>query len=153
MEDGSCALNLEHPTVNPPLEVIKRTGNRFTKENAREMALRGRVKARENRLKRLQERLAPDAPTARNGGYVAERIVCVRSQIEALDRRLSKARTAKDIKFLADSIAKLCEVERVLSGRPLPGQLRPKNGQRASNMDTKTRVEPVDEVPSDTPVS
>jgi hypothetical protein len=99
----------------------------FTADNAREMALRSAESRRaaaaspEAVLRAGQARVS--AETADR--YVAKRIVQVRRQIEGLNERLEAAVDPKDIKALCDAISKLAELERVLAGRPLPGQRRP----------------------------
>jgi hypothetical protein len=95
----------------------------FTPERAAELARRGHAmrKAEAEAVKVMA--VAND--TLKVDGYVAKRIVQVRRQIEGLNERLEAAVDPKDIKALCDAISKLAELERVLAGRPLPGQRRP----------------------------
>lgn len=110
-----------------------------TSERARELAARSNAvqKARrESREAGIENVAVPEVNGAEE--YIKERIKRTRRQIEMLDRQLNSEceRTpcehchsdgvdAKAIKSIADAIAKLAEVERILSGRPLPGARRP----------------------------
>lgn len=70
----------------------------------------------------------PAVPVTEVDGYCKKRIRRVREQIEALNERLDaqiESGDAKDLKALTDAIGRLAELERILSGRPLPGQRRP----------------------------
>lgn len=139
---------------NESLQVGSKPRFRFTKENASMFGRKGGVTNAE-RIKRRKE-LAERTPAEKRSTseeFIAGQIERVRSQIDKLNRKIVKTSDPRDLAHLASAMHKLCEVERVLDGRPNPGQLRPKSGGRASKMDTKTRVEPVDEVPSDTPVT
>lgn len=151
---GMMDTALETPpnSADVALEIVTpKKRSCFTSANAREMALRAAKARAENKAKRewesLQPKPEPQAPDP-NAIYVAQRIVRVRAQIEALDKRLERCKDAKDLKFIADSIAKLAELERVLSGRPAPGQYRPtKNAKSESERGKKTVLQPLDADP------
>lgn len=65
------------------------------------------------------EKLAAMAPEP-DEPYVREQVTRTRAQIEKVRKKLDHARTARDIKALSEALWRLCETERVLSGRPLP---------------------------------
>jgi hypothetical protein len=104
----------------------------FTKENAAEMARRGAVtrrrKYQERKLREERDRqraaqvLADNDPTA---DYITIRIGRIRAQLDRLDEMLLLESDPQKLSWLATCTAKLAEQERVLSGRPQPGQLRP----------------------------
>ena len=57
--------------------------------------------------------------------YTVQRLARTRKQIEMLDEQLEEAPDARAVKAIADALARLVEIERVLAGRPLPGSRRP----------------------------
>lgn len=109
----------------------------FTKENAAEMARRGAVtrrrKYQERKLREERDRqraaqvLADTDPTA---DYITIRIGRIRAQLDRLDEMLLLEADPQKLSWLATCTAKLAEQERVLSGRPQPGQLRPSAPRR-----------------------
>lgn len=114
----------------PPLKF------RFTPENAREMALRG-AQARRERRAEIEAALAQtNVPMDQ---YVEDQIRRTRAQIARLQDKLDKARDAKNIKALSESLWRLTEVERVLSGRPLPSA----KTQRAPDAPRTTAANPI----------
>lgn len=139
---------------NESLQVGTKPRFRFTKENASMFGRKGGVTNAERvkRRKELAER-TPAQKRSTSEEFIAGQIERVRSQIDKLNRKIVKTSDPRDLAHLASAMHKLCEVERVLDGRPNPGQLRPKNGQRASNMDTKTFIEPLDQAPEVSPVA
>ena len=101
---------------------------RFSRENARELAIKGnlaRKRKREAELARLAQKdaLADLEPEEK---HRLRRVARTREHIERLDRMLARCNEPKDLKAIADALAKMEEVERVLSNRPLPGSRRPK---------------------------
>jgi hypothetical protein len=64
-------------------------------------------------------------PNQTTDPYLSDSVLHVRAHIRRVDERLSKATDALDIERLARARSALSEQERVLSGRPLPGALRP----------------------------
>jgi hypothetical protein len=104
----------------------------FTKENAAEMARRGAIvrrrniaerKARQERdRQRAKEVLENTDPTA---DYITIRIGRIRAQLDRFDEMLLEENDPQKAQWLATVTAKLQEQERILSGRALPGQLRP----------------------------
>ena len=101
----------------------------FTKENASEYARLGNI-ARWQTPKSLPQ---PDQTTASSDAtrlpitdeFTAKRLIRVRKQLERLDDMLEAEQDTKRIKELSDATTRLAEQERQLSGRPLPGTLRP----------------------------
>jgi hypothetical protein len=85
--------------------------------------LRQRIKQLEADLEVLRRRLE-DMPVA-SEVYLEERIKCVRLQLERFDQMLLVERDPQKAQWLATVTAKLAEQERMLAGRPAPGQLRP----------------------------
>ena len=57
--------------------------------------------------------------------YTERRIRVTREQIRLLDKQLETCDEAKDLKAIVDAIYRLSDLERQLSGRPLPGTLKP----------------------------
>ena len=95
----------------------------FTRENAREMALRGN-----------QIRWSPKPPPAidpqladlvTSPDYNQRRLARTRMQIDALSTMLEDEEEPQSIDRLASAIARLSVIEQQLSGRPLPGTLQP----------------------------
>lgn len=126
MSSAALELSPQETQSAPELKIITGSARtQFTRENARAMALRAQEVLKAKKAKRLALLNAPEPEPLPADKYVEQRIARTRAQIEKLDTRLATCRDPKAIKFLADAIAKLAELERVLSGRPLPGQLRP----------------------------
>lgn len=103
--------------------------NYITSENAREMARRGNEAKKRlalehaadiERLEKLAA-LAPKPPDV----YVGEQVTETRAQIQRVQKLLRTAKDARKIKALSESLWRLSEVERVLSGRPLPSSAKP----------------------------
>lgn len=98
--------------------------------NAREMARKAHESRMRNKIMRQEaERNLPQISqvTAQpaQDEYVAARILRVRRQLGMLDSLLESAKEARDIDRIASAISRLSELERVLSGRPLPGSRKP----------------------------
>lgn len=92
----------EMPAARPRLP------HAFTRENAREMSKRGN-EARRRKANDLRQREELSALTELN--YNQRQLARTRVHIEKLHDKIASARDAKDIKFLADSLARLCELE------------------------------------------
>jgi hypothetical protein len=70
--------------------------------------------------------------------------VITRKQIKQLDAKLAACTIPKDLKAIADAIGRLSEIERQLSGRPMPGTLRPaRPGSIAFRTFTDPQPEPL----------
>lgn len=93
----------------------------FNHDNAHAMAAKS-AQARRERQAQL-EIVQANSPVDQQ--YIAQRLVCVRTQIERLNQRLEQEQDPVKLEKLINGIYKLTELERVLSGRPLPGQLKP----------------------------
>lgn len=78
--------------------------------------------------------LKPSQPSP-SDPYVVERIACTREQIAMLDERLKQPNLKPaEIKAITEAIARLTEVERKLSMRPDPGQLRQDGRHKPQNV-------------------
>ena len=95
----------------------------ITKDNAREMAL----KSQQTRKEQLQElRTALQVLSGDSGKeYRARRVARVRRQLDRIDEMMMEEMDPQKLDRLASAQARLSEQERVLSGTPLPGSLRP----------------------------
>lgn len=101
----------------------------ITSENARELqqkaAVARRLKAEERRLVRVAAIVAAQAE-----GYVNQTLVRVRLQLDSLYSAFMKevgkqSPDAAKLDRIASAQSRLAEQERQLSGRPMPGSLRP----------------------------
>jgi hypothetical protein len=104
----------------------------FTSANARAMAARA-VQARADRKALAghvpeQAKISWNAPTdTGTDHYRVKRLLRTRRQIDMLDKQLESTTDYKALKSIADAIARLSEIERLLAGRPLPGSNRPRS--------------------------
>lgn len=89
--------------------------------------------ARMNAAKSAEVRRA-NAQAKRNGitplastdaAYLRKRLARVRLQIEDMNKRLDAEQDPQAVQWIVNSIYRLTELERVIAGRPLPGQLKP----------------------------
>jgi molecular chaperone GrpE (heat shock protein) len=64
--------------------------------------------------------------------YLQKRIGRIRAQLDRCDEMLLVEIDPQKMQWLATVTAKLSEQERILSGRPAPGQLRPSTPSRRS---------------------
>ena len=101
--------------------------------NAKSLAAkRAKKEAEKQRLSAVDSLLASQAAreaaaiVEARPGYVGERLKRVRSHIERLDSLIDEEDDPQALDRLASAAAKLSELERQLSGRPLPVLLRPK---------------------------
>ena len=69
--------------------------------------------------------------------YVTKRLFVTREHIERIDAKLADEDDAGEIYKLASALDKLCEVERQLAGRPLPGSLKPVQTKRREVVDAE----------------
>jgi hypothetical protein len=145
MLNESSAQLAEIPDA-PPLAIVpaaeRTTGGRFSPELARQMAVKAAEARRRKRAERIARAQEPIPEPEQPVEYVAERIARTRAHIERLDSKLLKANDPQEIKWLSDSIAKLQDVERILSGRPAPAPF--KQSRRAPNRGTMANLAPVD---------
>lgn len=104
----------------------------ITVENARELAAKSLAKRLENAAK-LKEAAAItgslsavlDAQAETSGVFRANVHSRVRKQIQAVIEMLEGAKEAIEVERLSRSLSSLLEQDRILSGMPLPGTLRP----------------------------
>jgi uncharacterized protein (DUF1501 family) len=106
----------------------------FTKENAKTMQIR----SAESR--RLRAAVVADAlPSEQEqpcSEYTIRRLSRTRKQIAQVDAMLEREEEPRNVKALADALGRLTEIHRILSGQPLPGQLRPREPRAASQATT-----------------
>lgn len=119
---------MDAPAETPPA----RKNYNFTRENAREMQRRGMETKRQRRkelLEREERYFALTAETPEN--YAKVRLSRTRAQIERLDEQMEKEHDPKNLKFLADSLYRLHELESKLRA-PVPQGPASKRGNQAS---------------------
>lgn len=96
--------------------------------NAREMAARSAAARRLKRESALQAKNSPPAQPLANpleaDTFLRNGITRTRGQIDLVSDLLGKEREASKINHLCAGLAKLYEIERILSNRPAPGNLR-----------------------------
>ena len=137
----------------------------FTKENARENAAKGNAKRWDNYRqaiargelpkKKIKPEPAPEPeppqpiaiqpamPPLEFEKFPLSQLGRVRKHLGRLNNLLDHETDPQKLDRLASATAKLCEVERILAGRPLPGSHRPKSG--GSSRGTGNRAEPIAE--------
>lgn len=122
---------------------------RFTAANAQQMAAKGHEGRRERkRLRELAEKTGEqptNSSSVNSDGYVVKQLFRTRKQIEMLNRQLESAPDHRAVKSIADALARLTEIERILAGRPLPGSHRPKT--------VRSRSTSIPQEPTEAPVS
>lgn len=103
----------------------------WTKERAAEMSRLGRI-AKEQ--KRADAENPPLTPNGKNGEqrdeilnpHVSKTLMRVRKQVSRLFELIEGEIDPQKLDRLASALSRLAELERQLSGRPLPGSLRPR---------------------------
>jgi len=106
----------------------------ITTERARELAALSIAKRRENAAK-LKEAIAinkglsafVDAQQGESGTFRASVHARIRKQIEMILEMLEEETRPQEVERLSRSLAALMEQDRIMSGIPLPGTLRPAN--------------------------
>lgn len=119
----------------------------FDAESARLMA----VKAVEARRKKAAEREAmrlnppPVQPIASvsnpSADYEKKRLARVRKQLDKLDRMIEEEMDPQKLDRLASAQSRLAKQEQELSGRPLPGSLRPSKAKSSPKQITTEPLE------------
>lgn len=104
----------------------------ITAENAKNLALLSAAKRRENAAKFKEVLEINSGLTAFRDAQLEESTVFrtsvharIRKQIESLLKMLEKASEPKEVEQLSRSLSTLMEQDRIMSGIPLPGTLRP----------------------------
>ena len=107
----------------------------FTPETASEMGSKGNAirwsRPRQPKSPQLAIAEYPRINATIADEYTQRRITVTRKQIRLLDDQLASCRIPKDLKAIADAIYRLSDLERQLSGRPLPGTLKPERKAKA----------------------
>lgn len=116
----------------------------FTAENAATHGRNGGLARARNYEAQRQAEYTRDNTPLEPDRFVASQLTRTRAQIEQLNEQFESSTDPKELKALADALARLCEIERVLDGRPLPGSRKP------SNRPARTPQSLPDPVPADT---
>lgn len=112
----------------------------ITSENAAELGRKGALARLEALAKRKAEEQAENERLAKlsteGPDYQQERLARVRKQLNKLDRMIEEEEDPQKLDRLASAQSRLAKQEQELSGRPLPGSLRPtkKPTARSSNI-------------------
>lgn len=93
---------------------------------------KARAEAAEKTMIEERKRLLNSALPADK--YLELRIQRIRAQLDRFDEMLLNERDPQKAQWLATVTAKLSEQERILAGRPAPGQLRPSTSRRSSGL-------------------
>lgn len=114
----------------------------FTRENAKELGDKGREARRLNKLARAA---LPPPAIELPVDYADKTKLRVRGMLERACDLFDDENDANKIDRLASAVAKLAELDRQLSGRPLPGTLRPvvKAREKWSDLELPKAPEPV----------
>ena len=122
----------------------------ITSETAREFSAKGNAVLAARRAERLNARIDPEKPRViPENTFQSETLARVRKQIKVAQDNIDdgfKKHDSKAVKEWTDSLARLNEIERQLSGRPMPGSLKPsapKNPRRSA--DPEPEFEPAPE--------
>lgn len=118
-----------------PNQSGKRPKHYFTPENAADMAKRGNITRHRNRqlkmemLKRIQDKLENldkiELSCDSTDDYLKERVSRTREKILKIENMIDSCTQPKELDQLASALTRLSELERILSGRPLPGSKKP----------------------------
>lgn len=109
---------------------------RITPETAREMAAKSH-EARRQRAEAARNVLPlPQTPSQLAEADLRD-IACARAHVDKLDALVTAARDPLDLDRLMRALGAAREQLRILLGRPLPGQLRPKTAPRATSADVE----------------
>jgi len=99
----------------------------FTSQNAATHGRNGGIARARNYEARQQAEHTQDNTPLEPAGFVASQLTRTRKQIEQLNEQFESSTDPKELKALADALARLAEIERILDGRPLPGSRKPSN--------------------------
>lgn len=117
----------------------------ITTETARIMAAKS-VQARKDAANRKEAApVQTPVPTEQQAGdYLQDRLSRVRLQLDKIDKMMMTETDPQKLDRLASAQARLAEQERLLSGRPLPGSLKPSSRQQSK----QPRIEPLPDEPA-----
>lgn len=130
------------PTNHNPTVFTPATASEMGKRSAAKRA----IQREQARIQAEQRKSNPEQAVvlavSNDDAYRLERLTRTRKQLEQLDEQLEGESDPKAVKAIADAIARLSEVERILAGRPLPGSHRPSSPKRSK--DAPQSYEPVE---------
>lgn len=133
-----------HSLTERPLTCRGSWGDLFsvpiTEANAREcqaLAVQARHRNREDKIKAVELHTIAEQLAEQPSDYITKRIARARAQIERLEDLALTLTDALDIERTARAVASWSELERVLSGRPLPGSRRPGKDRAAQEPEIK----------------
>lgn len=114
----------------------------WTKEKAAEMSRLGRI-AKQQKLADAEN--SPPASKGQNGEqrdevlnpHVSKTLTRVRKQVSRLFELIEGEIDPQKLDRLASALSRLAELERQLSGRPLPGSLRPRQEKPRRSTDVE----------------
>ena len=100
----------------------------LSSEKARELAL----KSHQPDSARFVRPITAHNQDEKAESFRLERLSRVRAQLTRLDKMLNEEFDPQKLDRLASAIARLSEQERLLTGRPMPGSLKPLQGRQSS---------------------
>ena len=112
----------------------------ITSQNAAEMAQRSHEARKMRKLAEATKAAIPHPSLQDADSYLEKRLTRGRGEVESLSDLLDKEKDPQRIDRLCSGLARLCELERVLAMRPLPGSMKP-------SKDSKTRCRPQRDLP------
>jgi hypothetical protein len=132
--------------LNAAPALPKRNQTTFNSSSARQAALRShevrRIRAAQDQAaKSIAAKVWTQAAVEPADSYVFRRLAKVREQIDTTNTLIGKCRNPLLLDKLCSALAKLSEQERILSGRPLPGSMRPKAAKPSSQSRTADALE------------
>lgn len=96
------------------------------------MAVRSNL-AQAARLQQLRDAVET-ATLSPQADYTTKRLARVRLQLDRLDNMLLTERDPQRLDRIASAQARISEQERILSGRPMPGSLRPRSERQSKRV-------------------
>lgn len=150
---SDCLLLNDSPAVSPPPAVQTPPSlpsqHFISRANALELAKKGHAAKRSIIEKRISDAVKQAVQAvhaeyaqkhaellARMENHPNKSLIAVRAELDRTYLLLSQTVEPKAHAALSASISKLTDVERVLDGRPLPGQLRPFQPRAKKGADT-----------------
>ena len=113
--------------LNPPASTKPAKRGFFTAENAAKYAALAHAARRQQAIAAtnpepvvIPQQIAPPADN-----FITRKLARVREQIERVEALLDDADEPQAVDRFCNALTRLYELERILSGRPLPGSRRP----------------------------